>query len=182
MAEKPPPLPIVVRPCFEQDLQAVQFIYAHHVLHGAGSFELDPPDLETIRARWTKIVAAGLPFLIACPQADPTRVIGFSYASRFHERAAYAHTFEDSVYVAPGMMQRGVGYTLVNGLLHDLQHPTEVREILALIGDSANAASIALHSKLLFQPVGKLNKVGRKFGRALDVVIMQRNIATRQNA
>ncbi len=87
------------------------------------------------------------------------------------------HTFEDSVYVAPGVAGRGVGYTLLNGVLHDLRHETDIRQIVALIGDSNNAASIALHAKLLFKEVGKLHKVGLKFGRELDVVLMQRNIA-----
>ncbi|HWA21414.1 MAG TPA: GNAT family N-acetyltransferase [Caulobacterales bacterium] len=181
MLEKLPPLPIVVRPCFEQDLQWVQFIYAHHVLHGVASFELEPPDLAETRARWAKAVGAGLPFLVACPQTDPTRVVGFAYAAPFHQRPAYAHTFEDSVYVAPGAAGRGVGAILLNGVLHELQHPEEVRQVLALIGDSDNAASIALHSKLLFQRVGKLHKVGYKFGRDLDVIIMQRNIGPREN-
>jgi phosphinothricin acetyltransferase len=155
----------------------VQFIYAHHVLHGTASFELQPPDLAEMRTRWAKCVGAGLPFLVACPQTDPTRVVGYAYAGPFHHRPAYAHTFEDSVYVAPGVSGRGVGYNLLNGVLHELQHERDIRQIVALIGDSDNAASIALHSKLLFSHVGKLNKVGVKFGRDLDVVLMQRNIA-----
>jgi phosphinothricin acetyltransferase len=103
--------------------------------------------------------------------------VGFAYAGQFHQRPAYAHTFENSVYVAPGVAGRGIGFNLMNGVLHELRHEREIRQIIALIGDSANAASIALHLKLLFKQVGLLNKVGFKFGRDLDVVIMQRNIA-----
>lgn len=180
MSEKPTPLHVVVRPCFEQDLQSVQFIYAHHVLHGTASFELEPPGGAEIRARWSKAVSAGLPFVVACPQTDPTRVVGFAYAAQFHHRPAYAHTFEDSVYVAPSVVGRGIGYNLLNGVLHDLRHDTEVRQVVALIGDSDNAASIALHKKLLFHHAGTLQKVGCKFGRDLDVVMMQRNIAAYQ--
>jgi L-amino acid N-acyltransferase YncA len=169
-------LPVLLRPCFEQDLQTVQFIYAHHVLHGTASFELEPPGLEEMRARWTKIVAADWPFLVAFPEGDPTRVVGYAYATQFHPRPAYAHTFEDSVYVAPGAAGRGVGTALLCELLSQLQHPNDVRQVLALIGDSANTASIALHKKALFQQVGLLQKVGRKFARDIDVVLMQRNL------
>ena len=168
---------VIVRDSVEADVAAIQAIYAHHVLHGVASFELEPPDLAETRARWAKSVGAGLPFLVACPQTDPTRVVGFAYAAPFHRRPAYAHTFEDSVYIAPGVAGRGVGAILLNGVLHELRHTQEVRQIVALIADSGDAASIALHKKLLFQPVGKLHKVGHKFGRELDVIIMQRNIA-----
>ena len=171
-------LPVLLRPCFAQDLQSVQFIYAHHVWHGTASFELEPPSLEEMRLRWTNIVAANLPFLVAFPKTDPTRVVGYAYAAQFHPRPAYAHTFEDSVYVAPGAAGRGVGTALLCGLLSQLQHPTAIRQVVALIGDSANTASIALHKKTLFQQVGMLRKVGRKFGRDVDVVLMQRSIAS----
>ncbi len=182
MAAPREPLPVVLRPCFEQDLQSVQFIYAHHVLHGAASFELEPPSLNEMRARWTKIVAAGWPFLAAVPQTDPTRVVGYAYAAQFNPRPAYAHTFEDSVYVAPGAAGRGVGTALLCGLLSQLQHPTDVRQVVALIGDSANTASIALHKRTLFEQVGVLRKVGRKFARDIDVVVMQRSIASAAEA
>jgi phosphinothricin acetyltransferase len=166
-------LPILIRPCFEQDLQSVQFIYAHHVLHGVGTFETDPPDLAEMRNRWAKVAARGWPFLVACGDADPTRVHGFAYAAQFRERAAYAHTFEDSVYVAPHAMGRGVGGRLLAALLNELS-ALNVRQVIAVIGDSQNVASIGVHASLQFRHVGVLQDVGFKFGRWLDVVLMQR--------
>jgi phosphinothricin acetyltransferase len=171
-----PPMTPIVRPCFEHDLQAVQFIYAHHVLHSTASFEIEAPSLDEMRARWIKTVGEGWPFLVATAENDPTRVLGFAYGGRYHTRPAYAHTFEDSIYVAPSLARRGVGTALLTSLLLDLRN-IGARQVVALIGDSANVASVALHKKLRFRQVGVLEGVGEKFGREVDVVLMQRRLA-----
>jgi phosphinothricin acetyltransferase len=104
-------------------------------------------------------------------------VLGFAYATQFRPRAGYAHSFETSVYVAPSSMRQGVGAHLMAELLSTLRGDG-VREVFAFIGDSANAASIALHAKAGFRQAGLLRNAGTKFGRWLDVVIMQRSLAT----
>lgn len=167
--------PILVRPCFQQDLELVQLIYAHHVLSGTGTFEIEPPSLEEMTQRWGRIVSNGWPWLVATPTADLSRVLGFAYAAPFRERAAYAKTFEVSIYVGPTTQRQGAGSLLLNELLHMLKGDG-VREALAVIGDSYNAASIGLHKKLGFTHAGRLTNVGEKFGRTLDVVLMQRTL------
>ncbi|MDX2237342.1 MAG: GNAT family N-acetyltransferase [Hyphomonadaceae bacterium] len=166
---------IIVRPCFQQDLEAVQLIYAHHVLTGAGTFETEPPDLEEITARWSDVVSANAPYLVASPTRDLTRVLGFAYAKQFRPRAAYARTFENSIYVAPTSQRQGVGKLLMAHLLNTLKEDG-VREVIAVIGDSANAGSIALHKSAGFTTIGVMTNVGYKFDRWLDVVIMQRSL------
>ncbi len=150
----------------------MQLIYAHHVLSGTGTFEIEPPSLEEMSERWGRIVSNGWPWLVATPTADLSRVLGFAYAAPFRERAAYAKTFEVSIYVGPTTQRQGAGALLLNELLHMLKSDG-VREALAVIGDSYNAASIGLHKKLGFTHAGKLTNVGEKFGRQLDVVLMQ---------
>ena len=172
----PDPKPqILVRPCFEQDLEQVALIYAHHVTTGAGSLEHTPPTLAEIRERWTKVVSRGWPWLVACTQDDITRVAGYAYAAQYRDREGYRHTFEDSVYVAPGQERRGVGFVLVAALLHELGD-LDVKQVVAVIGGSDNAASIALHKKCGFSHVGTLWGVGWKFGRVHDVILMQREL------
>lgn len=166
---------LIIRPCFQQDLEFVQLIYAHHVLSGTGTFELEPPSLETMTERWGGVVSRGWPFVVASPAADLSRVLGFAYAVQYRDRAAYAKSFEVSVYTAPTSLRQGAGGLMLNELLHMLKGDG-AREALAFIGDSANAASIALHRKLGFTQVGVLKEVGEKFGRQLDVVIMQRSL------
>jgi phosphinothricin acetyltransferase len=166
---------LIIRPCFQQDLEFVQLIYAHHVLTGTGTFEIEPPSLEEMTARWGAIVARGWPFVVASPVSDLSRVLGYAYASQFRDRAAYAKTFESSVYVGPTTMRQGAGALLMSEVLTTLRGDG-VREVLAVIGDSYNAASIALHRKLGFKHVGTLTNAGEKFGRLLDVVIMQRSL------
>ena len=166
---------LIVRPCFQQDLEFVQLIYAHHVLSGTGSFELEPPSLEDMTERWSRIVDQGWPFVVASPATDLSRVLGFAYATQYRDRAAYAKTFEVSVYAAPTSLRQGAGALMLSEVLTTLR-AEGVREALAFIGDSYNAASIALHRKLGFKHVGTLANVGEKFGRVLDVVIMQRTL------
>ncbi|MBS0385997.1 MAG: N-acetyltransferase [Proteobacteria bacterium] len=167
--------PLIIRPCFQQDLESVQLIYATHVLTGTGSFEIEPPSLEVMTERWSGIVGANWPYLVASPLNDLSRVVGFAYAAQYRDRPAYGKTFEGSVYAAPTSLRQGVGSALLNELLGML-YGDGVREVLAFIGDSYNAASIALHNKAGFLHVGTLKNVGEKFGRLLDVVIMQRTL------
>ncbi len=166
---------LLVRPCFQQDLETVQLIYAHHVLTGTGTFEVAPPTLEQMASRWGDVVQHGWPFVVACPTSDLSRVMGFAYAVQYRDRAGYARTFEVSVYSAPTTLRQGAGALMLAEVLNTLRSDG-AREALAFIGDGANAASISLHRKLGFQHVGTLANVGEKFGRVLDVVVMQRSI------
>lgn len=165
----------IVRPCFEQDLDQVTLIYGHHVTTGAGSLEYDPPSLAEMTERWSRIVGKGWPYLVACPQDDVTRIAGYAYAGQYRERAGYQRCFEDSVYVAPGWEKQGVGFACLANLLMELQ-PMDVRQVVAVIGGSDNAGSIALHAKCGFSHVGTLWGVGWKFGRWHDVILMQREL------
>lgn len=174
-AERPP---LIVRPCFQQDLEFVQLIYAHHVLSGTGSFEHEPPSLEEMTERWSRIVGKGWTYVVASPAADLSRVMGFAYATQYRDRAAYARTFEVSVYAAPTTLRQGAGALMLSEVLTALS-ADGARQALAFIGDSYNAASIGLHRKLGFKHVGTLTNVGEKFGRLLDVVIMQRSLVPR---
>jgi L-amino acid N-acyltransferase YncA len=174
------PVKILVRPCFEHDLEQVALIYAHHVATGTGSFETAPPGIREMKERWARIAARGWPWLVACPQDDVSRIAGFAYGAQYRDRAAYAHAFEDSVYVAPGWERRGVGIACLGSLLGELQL-LDCRQVIAVIGDSANAASIALHAKAGFSHVGTLWNIGWKFGRWLDVVLMQRELPQRMD-
>lgn len=169
------PSPLIVRPCFQQDLEYVQLIYAHHVLTGTGTFEIQPPSIEEMTARWSTIVDRGWPFFVASPSSDLSRVLGFAYAQQFRDREAYAKTFEVSIYVGPTTQRQGAGALLLKELLTTLRNDG-AREALAVIGDSANVASYGLHRKLGFEHVGTMKNVGEKFGRMLDVIIMQRSL------
>lgn len=166
---------LVVRPCFQQDLETVQIIYAHHVLSGTGTFEIEPPSLEVMTERWSHIVSKGWPFVVASPPSDVSRVLGFAYAAQYRDRAAYGRTFEVSIYSAPTTLRQGAGEAMLTDVLLSLREEG-IREVLAFIGDSDNAASIGLHTKLGFDRVGTMTGVGQKFGRMVDVVIMQRHL------
>jgi L-amino acid N-acyltransferase YncA len=152
------------------DLAAIQSIYAHHVATSPGTFETDPPDVEEMRTRYTRIVQAGLPYLVA--ELDG-RIVGYAYANQFRPRAAYRSTVEDSIYVAPDAIGGGIGQVLLNALIERCT-ALGLRQMLAVIGDSHNAASIGAHRACGFSYVGMMTSVGRKFDRWVDVVIMQR--------
>lgn len=179
MATKNPAL--IVRPCFQQDLQLVQLIYAHAVLTGTGTFEITPPTLEEMTERWSKVVDRGWPFVVASPPEDVSRVLAFAYATQYRDRAAYEKTFEVSVYTAHTSVRRGAGSVALAEVLTSLRGDG-AREALAFIGDSYNAASIGLHRKLGFKHVGTLKDVGEKFGRLLDVIVMQRTLTSAKQA
>jgi len=161
---------IAIRDAAEADMAEIQAIYAHHVLHGTASFEEVPPSADDLRARRAAVLAAGLPYLVA--QFDG-RVVGYSYATTYRPRSAYRHTIEDSVYVAHGKDGHGIGGALLSALI-DRCEAGPWRQMLAVIGDSGNAGSIALHRRMGFGPVGTLSSVGFKHGRWLDTVLMQR--------
>lgn len=154
----------------------MRLIYHHHVVSSLGTFEIEPPDLDEMTARWARICARGWPYLVAVDADDPTRVHGYAYAQQFRERAAYAGAFEDSVYVSPHMHRRGVGKVLLAYLLRELEE-LEARLVIAVIGDSANHGSIRLHAGLGFQHAGVVPDAGIKFHRPVDIVIMHRRLA-----
>lgn len=166
---------LLVRPCFQQDLEWVQLIYAHHVVTGTGTFEIEPPTLNQMTERWGQVVGQGWPFVVVSPASDLSRVMGFAYAAQYRDRPAYSRTFEVSVYAAPTTLRQGAGALMLSDILTTLNNDG-VREVLAFVGDSYNAASIGLHHKFGFQHVGTLKNVGEKFGRALDVVVLQRTL------
>lgn len=161
---------LVVREAAESDMPAVQAIYAHHVLHGLASFEEQPPGVEEMMARRAAVRALGLPYLVA--ELDG-RIAGYCYASAYRPRPAYRHTVEDSVYVADGLAGHGVGSALLSAVIARCE-AGPWRQMVAVIGDSGNCASIALHARHGFRPVGTLTSVGFKFGRWVDSVLMQR--------
>jgi phosphinothricin acetyltransferase len=161
---------VVVRDAAEADMEAVARIYAHHVEHGLATFEEVPPTDEEMRARRLKALASGAPYLVA--EIDG-KIVGYCYATPYHARPAYRNTLEDSVYVAPGLGGRGVGGALLAALIARCE-AGPWRWMVAIVGDSGNAASIALHRRCGFELVGTLRSVGFKFGRWVDTPIMQR--------
>jgi phosphinothricin acetyltransferase len=156
------------------DAPAIARIYAHHVLHGAATFEIEPPDAAEIAARMRRVAEAGLPWLVA-RDAEGT-VLGYAYAGPFHARAAYRHTAEDTIYIRHDRLGQGLGRALLSALLEACEG-TGLRQMMALIAAS-EAASLALHAKAGFVEVGRLKSVGRKHGKWIDVVYMQRPIGT----
>lgn len=151
-------------------MQAVQVIYAHHVLHGLATFEEDPPAATELNARRESVIAAGLPYLVA--ECDG-RILGYCYATAYRPRLAYRYAIEDSVYIAEGYGGRGIGATLLGELIERCE-TGPWRQMLAVIGDSGNKGSIALHRRLGFETIGTLGSVGFKLGRWVDTVLMQR--------
>ncbi len=165
-----PAADIVIRDVADADMPIVQAIYAHHVLHGLASFEVQPPDLQEMIRRRDAIRAGGYPYRVAV--VDGT-VKGYAYASQFRPRPAYAHTVENSVYVADGAHRRGIGRKLLADLI-DKCTALGFRQMVAVIGDSGNAPSIGVHAALGFRHAGTMKSCGFKFGRWVDTVVMQR--------
>jgi len=162
--------PVVIRDCAESDMAAVQAIYARHVLHGLATFEEIPPSAQELAGRRLNVLAQGLPYLAA--ELDGS-VVGYCYASAYRPRPAYRFTVEDSVYVAEGLAGRGIGSALLAALIARCE-AGPWRQMIAVIGDSANAGSIGLHRHMGFAMVGVLPCVGFKLGRWVDSVLMQR--------
>jgi L-amino acid N-acyltransferase YncA len=158
-----------IRPATEADLPFVTEIYAHAVLHGTATFELDPPDLAEMTRRFRALMDDGFPYLVAA--LDGT-VAGYAYASAYRPRPAYRFTVENSIYLQPAIHRRGVGMKLLRRLIEECE-ARGYRQMIAVIGDSVNAGSIGLHSACGFQMIGTHPNVGLKFGRWLDTVMMQ---------
>ncbi|ALJ35357.1 N-acetyltransferase [Azospirillum brasilense] len=159
-----------IRSSRPDDLVRIQAIYAHHVLTGAASFEEVPPGLEELARRRDDVLARGMPYVVA--EMDG-RVIGYAYAGPYRLRTAYRYSVEDSIYLDPECMGRGAGRALLSAVI-DRCEEAGCRQMIAVIGDSANASSIGLHRSLGFEPAGLLKAVGFKFGRWVDSVLMQR--------
>lgn len=152
------------------DVPSIARIYGHHVLHGFGSFEEEPPSTEEMARRLAAITDAGLPWLVADMDGA---VGGYAYAGPYRTRSAYRHTLEDSVYIAPERTGRGLGRLLLGALIARCE-AGPWRQMIAVIGNSGNAGSIRLHMSLGFRLVGTLEAVGFKRGRWVDSVLMQR--------
>lgn len=168
---------IEVRAATEADIPAVQGIYAHHVQTGLGTFEEEPPTVVEMLRRFDELRGQGAPYLIA--EADPSQVLGYAYAGPFRTRSAYRYTCENAVYVAHDHQRGGIGRALMLELIARAR-ALGLQEMLAVIGDSGNAASIGLHARLGFRPVGTFDRVGYKFGRWVDVVLMQLSLRAQE--
>jgi L-amino acid N-acyltransferase YncA len=160
---------VQVRPAAPADIPAIHAIYAHHVLNGLASFEEVPPSQEELQRRYRDVTDGGLPYLAA--ELDGV-VAGYGYCALYRTRSAYRYALEDSVYVRQDMLGRGVGSALLGELVRRCEG-LGYRQIIAVIGDSANVGSIGLHAAHGFLRVGTLRSVGFKFGRWVDSVLMQ---------
>ena len=161
---------ITLRDAVLDDIPAVTAIYRHHVLNGTASFEETPPDADEIANRFSAIGAKHMPYLVAIMDGV---IVGYCYASAYRPRTAYRHTVENSIYVAADCVGKGIGSKLMKALIERCE-AGPWRQMVAAIGDSENAASIALHERHGFEMVGTFKKVGYKFDRWLDSVLMQR--------
>ncbi|MDP2220774.1 MAG: N-acetyltransferase family protein [Hydrogenophaga sp.] len=160
----------LIRPSRDEDLDAITRIYGHHVLHGTGTFETTPPSTADMTTRRADVLAKGLPWLVV---EDGGQVLGFAYGNWFKPRPAYRFSVEDSIYMAPEAAGKGLGRALLAELLAALER-AGVRKVMAVIGDSANSGSIGVHRALGFEPAGVITSCGWKFGRWLDIVLMQK--------
>jgi L-amino acid N-acyltransferase YncA len=165
---------VAIRPASPDDIDAVSEIYAHHVRTGVATLELTPPDRSEWLRRLRAVTADGLPFLTATLDGD---VAGYAYCSPWKTRRAYRHTVEDSVYVAPHAVGRGVGGRLLDALLAECSR-SGIREVIAVIVDADGAASLALHRNRGFADAGRLTAVGFKHGRWLDTLLLQRSLTS----
>jgi phosphinothricin acetyltransferase len=162
-----------IRDARDADVPAIAAIYAHHVLHGTGTFEEVPPTTEEMAERLAAVRARGFAWLVA--EAEDGTILGYAYFTQFRDRSAYRHTAEDAIYVRNDVRGQGVGKALVATLL-DRATSAGFRQMLAVIGDSENTGSIGLHISLGFRQAGVMKSVGAKFGRWVDVVIMQASL------
>jgi phosphinothricin acetyltransferase len=161
-----------IRPSRESDLPQITAIYAHHVLHGTGTFETTPPTEAEMTSRRADVLAKGLPYLVI---EDGGKVLGYAYCQWFKPRPAYRFSAEDSIYMHPDAAGRGLGKLLLAELAKQAE-AAGVRKLLAVIGDSGNAGSIGVHRALGFTHAGTIKSCGWKFERWLDIVIMEKAI------
>lgn len=170
----------IIRPSTDTDLPEITAIYTHHVLHGTGTFEIDPPDLADMTARRADVLLKGLPYLVAADSASG-RVLGYAYCTWFKPRPAYRFSAEDSVYIAPDVHGKGLGRALLAELTAQATK-IGVRKLIAVIGDSKNLGSIGVHRSAGFTDVGVLKSCGWKFDQWLDVVLMEKALGLADTA
>jgi len=161
-----------IRPSRDEDLPAISAIYGHHVLHATGTFETVPPTEAEMAARRADVLAKGLPYLVV---EDEGQVLGFAYCQWFKPRPAYRFSAEDSIYLHPDARGRGLGLQLLAALIEQAQQ-AGLRKLIAVIGDSANAASIGVHRSQGFEAAGVIRSCGWKFDRWLDIVLMEKTL------
>jgi len=159
-----------IRPSRDADVEAIAAIYSHHVLHGTGTFETEPPTVTDMAARRADVLSKDLPYLVAERDGE---ILGFAYCNWFKPRPAYRYSAEDSIYLADSARGQGIGAKLL-AALSEAAEATGVRKLIAVIGDSGNAGSIGVHRAQGFTHVGVLKDCGWKFGKWLDVVLMEK--------
>ncbi|MBL4601980.1 MAG: N-acetyltransferase [Emcibacteraceae bacterium] len=163
---------IIIRPSLETDIEAIYDIYEYEVLHGTATFDETPPSKLELLAKRESIIKLGFPHMVAEVEDE---VVAYSYVSPYRERSAYSKTVENAIYVNPNKRLSGVGFKLMEANLVECEK-LGLKNIIAVIGDSENMGSIKLHKKLGFRKIGTMRDVGFKFGRWLDVVLMQKVI------
>ncbi len=169
---------LLIRDSQDTDLPHITDIYGHHVQHGTGTFETVPPSVQDMTARRADVLGKGLPWLVLEHEGV---VAGFAYANWFRPRAAFRFAVEDSIYLAPGAAGKGWGRALLTELLARCER-AGMRKAIAVIGDSANAGSIGLHRALGFEHTGTITACGWKFGRWLDIVLMEKTLGSGHTA
>lgn len=165
----------VIRIAKREDLPAITRIYEHHVLNGTGTFEEQPPDEAEMTRRWHALSDGGYPYLVACVADTSSQVSGFAYAGPHKARSAYRFTVEDSIYLDARLSGQGIGRALLTSLIEQ-STAAGYRQMMAVVGDSGNVGSLALHERLGFRHVGTAEGLGFKFGRWLDIVYLQRTL------
>jgi len=161
-----------LRECLEADMPAVTAIYGHHVRDGTASFETIPPTIDEMCRRRLDILAKHLPWLVAVSGGT---VVGYAYAGLYRPRVAYRDTVENSIYMCPDFIGRGIGKVLLRKLVDECE-TRDLRQMIAVVGDSGNVASVQLHERCGFRTVGVLRSVGYKHGRWLDTVLLQKTL------
>ena len=162
----------LIRPSSDADLPAITAIYAHHVLHGTGSFETEPPSVSDMTTRRADVLSKGLPYLVI---EQDGKIAGFAYGNWFKPRPAYRYSVEDSIYMAPELQGKGLGRALLTELMARFE-AVGIRKVMAIVGDSANTGSVGIHLALGFTQVGIVDSCGWKFGAWRDIVIMQKTL------
>ena len=162
----------LIRPSIDADIPAIQAIYAHHVLHGTGTFETEPPTLADMTARRADVLGKSLPYLVL---EQDSHILGFAYANWFKPRPAYRFSVEDSIYMAEGTGGKGLGKLLLTELLAQLERGG-IRKAMAVIGDSENHGSVGVHRACGFTQIGIVKSCGWKFGQWRDIVMMEKTL------
>ncbi|MGM3161369.1 GNAT family N-acetyltransferase [Dickeya undicola] len=161
---------IVIEDARAEHIAAIRDIYAQHVQHSLATFETEPPDETEMRQRWLKIRDAGLPWLVA---TQNQQVLGYCYLGMHRTRVAYRFTLEDSIYLHPDHLGKGIGKRLLSAALSQAEQQG-YRQVISVVGNSENQASLQLHLSLGFEQIGTLRSVGMKHGRWVDTVLLQR--------